>query len=263
MSNLKYTWLNNKYLSDDKANLFLKYIKKYESSMIPIKDFVLDSHSLSYLINLSSCLDCEKYQQANCCGGNSYSFPDELATRLKFRTPSILEVMPDKENKEEVHNKYGSITNGNTTSARGSKSKACFFSFLDTDNRHKCAIHKWCLEYSCVPSAWKPYPCSLFPVFGVTMTNGKKVIMSTGEGTQGFSMFFWSLNRRPCVNYENARRIVYEDTNNSKYLKTINKENFIKDDLIHRYHPAYIEQETVLRYFLGSDVYDEFVKMVE
>ena len=70
-------------------------------------------------------------------------------------------------------------------------------------------------------------------------------------------MYWWTLGNRPCVIKEAAKKVVTQTEYRSKYYYTMNRENMIKDDILASYHPAWIEQKSVMTYFFGEDVYNE------
>lgn len=260
MSNLYTAWTDGKRVSDNRVKPFLDYLNKNRAYMIHIGDFIFDSLSLRSNIMLSQCLKCEKYQKHNCCCGNSYSMPDENVNKLGKHVYDILKVVPDNENLLESYNRYGAFTRNNSTTTRGHKDGYCLFSFVDTDGYPKCAIHKWCLESGLNPAEYKPYICSLFPLEGIVTPSGKTVVFCSNKDTNKFSMYFYTLTRRVCVNEESLVKVYSNSVGGNSYLRELNVHNILEDD-IHQYmRPAYIEQEGILRFLCGDDVYDELVR---
>ncbi len=264
MSNLSYAWTNNKKVSDDKTKKFLDYMNRNRAYMIPIGDFIFDSRSLKSKIVLSRCLECENYQEHNCCCGNSYSMPKVNADALRSVSRDILEIIPDNSGLLDSYYKYGAITHNNSTTVKGHKDGYCIFSYVDNaDNNPKCAIHKWCLSNNKNPAEYKPYICSLFPLQGIKMPNNKIVIFCSTKETDAFSMYFYTLTRRICVNEEAMIKAYSGDVGGNKYLRSLNinsiKSSGIKDDMKY----SFVEQENILRFLCGDSVYDELIKKVE
>ena len=140
------------------------------------------------------------------------------------------------------------------------ENKYCIFSMVDSeDGCSKCAIHKWCLEHEKNPIEYKPYICSLFPLEGIKTPTGKIFVFCSDKHTRDFSMYFYTLSQRVCVNAENAVKVCAGDRSRSKYLKSVNRENFIRDDILSKMNPSYIEQEGVLRFLCGDEVYDKLL----
>lgn len=256
MSNLVYAWTNNKSLSENGTKAFIEYVEKNQAYLISIGNFVFDSLSLSDKTMLSKCLTCEKYQSENCCHGNSYSMPKEQVDKLNENMEDILRVMPDGAKRLESFYNYGAFTRGNATSTKGAPDGGCVFSYKDSDGHSLCAIHAWCLESGNNPNEFKPYPCSLFPLTGIIMPNEKIFLFNSNRDTQNFSMYFYTLLRRICVNEEAMMR-VYSGKGENKYLRSVNSDRVMSDNLSSYFRPVYIEQEGILRYLCGNDVYDK------
>lgn len=262
MSNLYIAWSNNKQLSDSKAAAFVSYLTKHKTDFIPIGNFIFDRHSLSSKICMSQCLYCEHYQNHNCCCGSSYSMPKENADKLSSVARNILNIIPDNDNLIKAYEQYGVLSRGNSTIIKGHKDGYCMFSYVDPeDNNPKCAIHKWCLITGNNPTEYKPYACSMFPLEGIRLPNGKTVIFCSNKDTAAFTMYFYTLTQRICVNERAMQRASLGDTGN-QYLKSLHTEQIQADNLISCMRPAYIEQENVLRYFVGNDVYEQFLKLI-
>lgn len=262
MSSLIYEWTNNKILSDDRVSKFVEYCRSNKKYLIVLDDYIFDYLSLSELVNLKDCLYCENYQKHNCCCGNSYTMPDDVANRIKENSESIIKVIPSNDRLNESFKKYGTLTPNNSTTTKGSDKGYCIFSYKDKDF-YKCAIHKWCIDNGLNYLDYKPYPCSLFPIQGIRLTNNKVFVFSMSEKTAGFSMFFYSLRRRICVNYSNALKVQNDERSKSKYLQEIDREKFIEDNVIERYRPVYVEQETVMRHFIGNSIYDRLIEKIK
>ena len=263
MSNLYTAWTNNKVVSDKRVKPFLDYLDKNRAYLISIGDFVFDSLSLSSKIVLSQCLKCEKYQQHNCCCGNSYSMPKENMEKLGSRVQDILKVIPNNSSLLDSYYKHGAFTRENSTTVRGHKDGYCMFSFVDEDGCPKCAIHKWCLENGENPAEYKPYICSLFPIEGIVMPNGKTVVFCSNRDTNKFSMYFYTLTRRVCVNEDSMVKACSGNIGGNSYLRSLNADNIKADNLISYMKPAYLEQEGILRFLCGDKIYDELVQRIK
>jgi hypothetical protein len=262
MSNLYIAWTNNKQLSDKKAAAFISYLKKYQNTLIPLDDFILDMHSLSSKICMSQCLKCENYQDHNCCCGSSYSMPEVNYTKLQSIARDILDIIPDNQDLIRAYEQYGILSKGFSTSTKGHKEGFCMFSYIDPDDHNpKCAIHKYCLINNLNPTEYKPYICSLFPLEGIILPNGKTVIFCSMKDTQEFTMYFYTLTQRICVNERTMSRASLGDAGN-QYLKSLHINNIQDDDLASQMRPAYIEQESILRYFIGDIRYNELLKLL-
>jgi hypothetical protein len=187
--------------------------------------------------------------------------PQELIDRVKLYVPDILKTIPNGEARLESFYKHGAFTQGNSTTCKGHEDGYCLFSFKDSDGCEKCAIHAWCLKNNKNPAEYKPYICSLYPLEGIVMPNGKTFVFCSTKETNKFSMYFYTLTRRVCVNEEAMLR-VYSDRGLNSYLRSINSDAVKKDNLLQYFRPAYIEQEGILRYLCGDDVYDELVQKI-
>lgn len=263
MSSLYTAWTNNKKVSDKRAKHFLEYMDKNRAYMIPIGDFVFDSLSLSSNIMLSQCLKCEKYQEHNCCCGNSYSMPDINVERLRTHVEDILKIIPDNGSLLESYYRSGAFTQNNSTTTRGHKDGYCMFSFVDEDGIPKCAIHSWCLKNNLNPTEYKPYICSLFPLEGIVTPSGKTVVFCSNKETSKFSMYFYTLTRRICVNGDSMSKAYSKSVGGNTYLRGLNVDNIIRDNIVQYMRPAYIEQENVLRFLCGDDVYDKLLEKMK
>ena len=261
MSNLVRAWTNNKQVSDKASKQFLKYAETVKDQLIVIDDFIFDMNSLKSEIVLSRCLDCEKYQGGNCCKGNSYSMPDNNRKKLEGVSEDIIKMVGDS-NRTESYYKYGTITRYNSTTTRGHKDGHCIFSYKDSDGCNKCAIHKWCLDNDRNPLEYKPYPCSLFPIEGILLPNGKTFVFCSCKETSNFTMFFYTLTRRPCVNEECMTKAYSNSNGKSKYMRTLNVEKIREYDLKKYMNPAYIEQKGILKFLCGDETYKRLVESV-
>lgn len=266
MSNLYEAWTNKKALPDARAKAFLEYAVKNQKYLIPIRDFIFDSLSLRQRICMSHCLHCYKYQDHDCCTDQSYSMPQENADRLEPHIAEIIQSMPpenDVQRRLESYYKYGAITPRLATATRGHEDHHCIFSIKEGDMT-KCAIHRWCLEHDLNPIAYKPYTCSTFPLDGIELPNGKIFIFLPTKETSGFTMHYHTYTCKVCLNETNMLRALSGNVGQSSYLRSVNVENIKRDGIYPRdFNPAYIEQETTLRYFVGDDVYDELVRRME
>lgn len=258
----KRAWTNNAVLTDNAKKSLLVYLEDNKEHFVEIGNFVFDKLSLNKKIVLSKCLQCEKYQRKNCCQGRSYPMSEENQENLLAILNGVMGVMPNKDELVKVVEKYGVVTRGGATTTRGTKDGICFFNIVD--NGHElCAIHKYCIEHNLNPIKYKPYPCSLFPIEGIVMPNGKTFVFGSCDETGSFSMFFYTLYRRICVNTRNLLKIDSGLTH-SKYANDVNLCEIKKDKLANFYKPMWEEQENVLRWFVGNDVYDTLkLKMKE
>ncbi len=263
MSNLRRAWTNDKYVSDKAAQSFIQYLRGHSGDIVNVGNYVFDSFSLKKQICLSKCFSCLKYQSENCCCGNSYSMPKEFCKRLFDEYSEIIKLIPDIQLDKS---RFNALTTFGATSTSGQVNGWCGFSYFDEgDKAQKCAIHAYCLRSGLNPFDYKPPACSLFPIEGIIMPNGNTVVFCSCKETSNFTMFFYTLSRRPCVNIETFERVLSSDMRFSKYLRTLRRDNILadKEELIRAYRPAYIEQERVLRYFLGDDVYSRLRDIIE
>lgn len=262
MSNLYVAWTNHKEVSDTKAAAFVSYLKKNQSDLVPIENFILDKRSLSSKICMSKCLHCEHYQEHNCCCGSSYSMPYGNSVKLKSIARDVLDIIPENQDLLDAYDKYGIFSRGRATITKGHKDGYCMFSYVDPEDEcPKCAIHKYCLIHNLNPTEYKPYICSLFPLEGIELPNGKTVVFCSNKETASFTMYFYTLTQRICVNERAMERANIGDTGN-QYLKSLHVDQIQSDNLLDCMRPAYIEQEHVLRYFLGNGVYEQFLEFI-
>lgn len=251
----KRAWSNGAALTESAKKSLLNYLDENEGHFVEIDNFIFDKFSLNKKIVLSKCLQCEKYQSENCCQGRSYPMSKENQDNLLSILAGVVDIMPNKDNLANVVKKYGVVTKGGTTTTRGTANGVCFFNMVD--NGHElCAIHKYCVENGLNPVKYKPYPCSLFPIEGIVLPNGKTFVFGSCNETGGFSMFFYTLYRRVCVNTKNLLKID-EGLTKSKYSKLVNINEIKRDCLVDFYRPMWVEQKNVLRWFIGSGVYAE------
>lgn len=267
MSNLYEAWTNKKPLTDARARAFVEYATKYQKYLIPIGNFIFDGLSLRSKMCMSHCLYCSRYQDHDCCTDQSYSMPKENADRLEPHIADILKSIPPDQNdvqrRLESYYKYGAITPRLATATRGHEDHHCIFSIKEGDMT-KCAIHRWCLEHDLNPIAYKPYTCSTFPIDGIELPNGKIFIFFPTKETTNFTMHYHTYTCKVCLNEENMLRALSGNVGQSSYLRSVKVDNIREDGIYPRdFHPAYVEHETTLRYFVGDDVYEEFVKRME
>lgn len=261
MSNLIRAWTNDRKLPDDTSVRFLKYLQEHKSGLISIGDFVFDKASLLTLVNLKMCDKCLHYQEHDCCGGNSRTMPKEQVERVREILPQVVESM-NSPRIQDAFNRFGGLTTKGATSTRGHPESYCMFSYQEGDCA-RCAIHKWCLREGKEPWEYKPYSCSLFPLEGVIMPSGVTVVFCGNSDTADFSMWSYRLRNRVCVNFENLHRALARDIRENKYLRSLNIDNLIQDKVSEGYRPVYLEQESVLRYFLGNSTYEKLVEEME
>lgn len=259
MSEFTYLFTKGKTLSDAKQTAFYEYIGKHHDSIVQIGEYRFDTVSLQQEIILNKCLECEHYQKENCCGGNPYPLVDEQQTQLLDIMPELIKIMPEefrpivhktaegKANEADVFNKHNTFK---------SCRDRCMFKIYAED-LPRCAIHYYCLQKGLDPIKYKPYICSLFPIFVIQTSSGEKYVFCHTKENSSFSLYWWTLGNRPCVIKEAAKKVVTQTEYRSKYYYTMNRENMIKDDILASYHPAWIEQKSVMTYFFGEDVYNE------
>lgn len=259
MSNLVYAWTGDKSVSDKATAHFLEYINKNQAFMVVIEDFIFDSLSLRDKVVLSRCIKCLNFQNKNCCSGNSYTMSKENAEILKSVAREVLEVIPNNTYVLDSYNTYGALTKNNSTTTRGNKDGNCIFSYSDLEG-YKCAINKWCIDNKKDASIYKPYLCSLFPLQGIKMPNGKIVVFKDNKDTRMFSMYFYTLSRRVCVDEENMLKVCSGEVGNSSYLKSINSKYLIENKLLEDMRPVYLEQEKILRHLCGDNIYERLVE---
>lgn len=254
-------WTGGKRVSDKKTKAFINYVNENQDFLVSIGDYVFDTLSLSYKVIKSKCRECLKYQSSTCCSGNSYSMSLEQMRKLQTVIPDILSVTPDSRERVESYYRYGAFTPNGATTTRGSYRDWCLFHYQDIDGLTKCAIEEWCIRNNINPLEYKPYTCSLFPLEGIVTPNNKTFVFYPCEKTQDFSMHFYTVHRRVCLNESNMLR-VYIDKGNSTYLRTVNCDNIVSDDLLSKMRPAYIELGRELEYICGKDVYEELVRVL-
>lgn len=259
MSNLIYAWTNNKRVPDSGVKPFLDYVNKNRAYMINIGDYIFDYTSLKNKIILSKCLDCKRFQKKDCCCGNSYTMCKENADNLRSIARKVLESVPDNSYALNYFNSSGAITRNNATTTKGNKEGNCIFS----NKSGGCDIHSWCLKNGKNPYKYKPYACSLFPIQGIITPSKKILIFNSTKETEPFSMFFYTLTRRVCVNEENMIKACSGEVGCSGYLKSIDTEYVKECDIINNMKPAYIEQEGIIRYLCGGSVYDTLIENIE
>ena len=258
---MKYAWTTQK-LSEQSEKSFLSYIKNNENNLIQIDKFVFDKESLLTNVTMSQCLSCGKFHTENCCSGSSHPMEESNEKDVKSILSEVaLFANNDILTKRVSENK--AITNSHKTSATtsewyGKKQNHCIFS-VDIDGKTCCAIHAYCLKNNLSTGKYKPWICSLYPVFGIEY-NDKIYLFSITKKTIPFTMYHYSITRRICVNEINLKRLIQQDNiNKSVYLKSCNISGFDTNKI----NPCYIEQESVLRYFCGDTVYEELKEMIQ
>lgn len=265
-SEYAYMFTKGKTLSEAKITALTEYIRNHFDTMIQIGPWHFDMHSLQQEILLNKCLECEHYQKENCCGGNPYPLVDEQQTQLLEIIPELVKVMPedirpvlhhnlfdDKVNPADIFNKH------NTFKSCGDR---CMFKIYAED-APRCAIHYYCLQHDLNPLQYKPYICSLFPIFVIQTSSGEKYVFSHTKENSNFSLYWWTLGNRPCVIKDATKKVVSQTEYRSKYYYTMNRENMIKDKILDSYHPVWQEQESVMRYFFGDDTYDKLITVLK
>ena len=252
-----YEYTNNKPLSPKKEVSLVKYLKENKENLIPINNFIFDSKSLQTPILLSKCLDCEKYQKENCCPGPPYSMPNYQRKDLEPIVPNILSFMPEGQISDKILNNPQSVfTKGNSFTSKGNRENRCLFSFHH-NNTSKCAIHLYCITNNLNPIKYKPLICSLFPLFAVHLPSDKIIFFCHNKETEPFSLYWYSLTQRPCVNTTTLNKILNsQQPLKSKYLLSLNKDNIIQDNIQKDYLPSWKSQESVLRYLLSDTTYN-------
>lgn len=260
-----YEFMYDKKLGEDKVRNFIKYLKKHQSDLIQIDNFTFDVNSLSSKIMLSKCLDCEKYNnKGNCCYGNPYAMPPKNREALSSIVNEVVKVIPEEQSKDlipvlesgSLYTRSGSIT------TKGNPDGRCFFSYKSGDCGYsKCAIHAYCLENGLNPAEYKPYTCSCFPLFGVRTPSDNVIIMCACKDTYSFAPYIYTLTNFLCVNESNLERLETQGQSTS-YLKSVNADKVFEDNLRGYYREAYIEQENVLRFFVGDSNYELFLGKV-
>lgn len=264
MGKFFYEFRNKKELSDSQTRNFVKYVHDHQKDIIQIDSFAFDMNSLRSKIMLSHCLDCEKYNGCgNCCQGNPYSMPEKNRRDLSSIAKKIIQIIPENQRKnlvpvlksDSLYTKSGAVT------TKGNPDGNCFFSYKTDNGYSKCAIHAYCLENGLNPVKYKPYTCSLFPLFAIRTLSDKITIFCATRDTASFSPYFYTLMNYMCVNYSNLdRTLIGDDT--TQYLKHVHRDNVIESNLKSYYRESYIEQENVLRFFVGDSVYDVLISKI-
>ena len=256
-NHLYYKYTNNKPLNEKMARAVLDYVEVHKNSIIKIDNFAFDMNSLNTPILLSKCLDCEKYQEENCCPGSPYSMPDYQKEDLRSILPGVIGFMPEGQVEEKYSSNLDSIfTKGNSVVCHGNREGRCIFSFHQ-NGVPKCAIHGYCLENNLNPFKYKPFICSLFPLFAVEFPSGLVMFFCHNKETEPLSFYWYTLSRRPCVNLDTLDRVVNNTEFKSKYLQTIRRDSIILDNIRQDFLPAWKEQKSVLKFFVGEEVYNK------
>lgn len=261
-----YMFTKNKNLSEAKIVAMTAYIREHYSSMVKIGDYYFDTDSLNAEICLNKCLDCEHYQPRNCCVGSPYPLVDEQQEWLLEIFKDVVEFMPEEQRPPVHHNlfdekkaNYTDVFNKHDTII---SKDGCILA-VNVDDRPRCGIHYYCLEHGMNPIKYKPYICSLFPIFAVETPSGEKYVFSHTKHTSGFSLYFWTLGNRLCIIKDTAKKVVSQTEFKSKYYYTIHRDKMIEDNILDSYHPTYIEQEGVMKYFFGEENYAQLVDIMK
>ena len=151
---------------------------------------------------------------------------------------------------------------GGSVTGRGCKDDRCFFSITTEEGLYKCAIHSYCLYNKLNPAKYKPYTCSLFPLFAIKSEEGKIMFFCHTKETANFSPYWYTLSKRFCVHKDNVIKAKNGESKN-KYYNSLNFDEIEKDNVIKSYKPAYIEQKNVLSYFIGEYNYDKLLKIID
>lgn len=261
MSKFFYEFRNKKELSESQVKNYIRYMYDHREGIIQVENFAFDMNSLKSKIMLSHCLSCERYNRCgNCCQGNPYSMPEKNRKDLLSIAKNVIQIIPDNQRKnlvpilesDSLYTKSGAVT------TKGNPDGNCFFSYKTELGSSKCAIHAYCLEHGLNPAKYKPYTCSMFPLFGVHTLSDKVTIFCANKDTASFSPYFYTLMNYMCVNTSNLDRILMGD-DKTQYLRHVNRKEVIKDKLKRDYKESYIEQESVLRFFVGDLVYDTLI----
>lgn len=121
------------------------------------------------------------------------------------------------------------------------------------------SICKKCLRYQedmCDKS-------SILPLEAIKLSTGAIFVFCGCKLTESFSGYFYTYRQRICVNYENLNRAIARDVGENQYLRSLNIENILQDNIAGGYKPAYLERERVLRDFVGDKTYDRLVEQME
>lgn len=261
-----YMFTKNKNLSEAKIVAMTEYIRENYDSMVKLGDYYFDTNSLKAEICLNKCLECEYYQPENCCQGSPYPLVDEQQEWLLEIFKDIVNFMPEEQRPIVHHNlleegkaNYSDLFNKHNTII---SHKGCILA-VTIDDKPRCGIHYYCLEHGLNPFKYKPYICSLFPIFAVETPSGEKYVFSHTAATSGFSLYFWTLGNRMCILKEKAKKVVTQTEYKSKYYYTVHRDKMIEDNLLDAYNPAYIEQESVIKYFFGEDIYAQLSEIMK
>ena len=246
---------NTKELKPADVKMLLRYMGLNKDKLVVIDDYIFDSVSLSSKICLSTCDKCEEYSGHNCCCGNSYAMPEKNAKFVDSIAREALK-LSGNERKLQIVENQGALTKSNSTK---STQEECIFQFRNEEGVLRCALHYKALCDDARPAAYKPYTCSLFPIFSIIFPNNKIGFFSITKETRGFSPYFYTLTRRYCVNYDITEYLLKGGQLNNKYYSTLKIDIMKQDNLLDKYNPAYLEQEGILRYFVGDEVYDKLI----
>ena len=254
-----------KTLSDVKILALTEYLRDHYSDMVKIGDYYFDTYSFQHEMVLSRCLECEHYQEHNCCQGSPYPLVDEQQTKLLSIYKDIVDFLPDDPRRSVHHNifddkaNYSDLFNSHDTI----KSKDGCILAATIDNLPRCGLHYYCLEKGLNPLEYKPYICSLFPIFVIQAPSGEQYVFVHEKETSGFSLYFWTLGNRICNMKEKVEKVINQTEYKSKFYYTLNRDNIIDDNLLGAFKPAWVEQESVLKYFFGEDIYAKLVETMK
>lgn len=265
MDEYKYLF-TKKTLSAVKITALTDYLRTHYSDMVKIGDYYFDTKSFQHEMVLSKCLECEHYQPHNCCQGSPYPLVDEQQSKLLDIYKDIVELLPEDSRRAVHHNlfdedkaTYSDLFN----KANTIKSKDGCILATTIDDLPRCGIHYYCLEKGLNPLEYKPYICSLFPIFAIQVPSGEKYVFVHEKETSGFSLYFWTLGNRICNMKEKVVKTVNQTEYKSKYYYTLHRDKIIEDNLLGDFHPAWVEQKEVLQYFFGEDNYAKLVETMK
>ena len=245
-------------MNPKKQTSLIEYLKKNQGYLFDTGEFVFDTKSLSTPIVLSKCLGCEKYHGVNCCEGSPYPLVSENQNKLNTILKDVLKWTSNyKTLSSDILSMSKSVYTRSGTFI-GMKEGGCLFNVFK-DDVDKCAIHGYCLDNGLNYMEYKPYICSMYPIFVVRLDSGKKVVFCSNKETQGFTLYWYTLTKRFCVNKPVMDRALSGDAGRSTYIKNLNMKKIQEDKVAEGYLPAYKSQENVLRFFVGES-YDKLVE---
>lgn len=243
-------------MNDKKKIECIKYLKNNTDYLYGVGDLVFDTKSLKTEIVLSKCLGCEKYHGVNCCEGSPYPLVSENKEKLSSIVGEVLRWETEyKDLDKSIVSMQKSIFTKSGTFI-GMKSGGCLFNIFK-DGVDKCAIHGYCLDNGLNYLEYKPYICSMFPIFIVKLDSGKKVVFCSNKETSGFTLYWYTLTKRFCVNKNVMDRALSGDAGRSTYIRNLDMQKITEDNVPNSYLPAYKSQEGVLRFLLGNETYNK------